>query len=390
MLSCFSLLLLLASPALAAPAPGPQLGLPAAPSAAPVPPYWESYETRFDIQKNGDFLVAEDQVVVFGPRTAQRGFREIPLDRADQITGVQVSEPGRQYRQGSSPDVPYTFRVQKTDQNTLRIDWYFPPTSNASRHFIVSYRVVGGIRYYSGGDQLYWMAIYADRPYPVDVARAIVTFPQDLTADQVKTASYPERLGAPGALVDPRTVRFEASNVPAGTGLEIRVQFPHGIVTGQPPSWQAAEDRVQWYNDNVRPLLDLFLGALAIFLLVVGVLWVFVTWLSHGRDPSVGEVPDKLSEPPSDLPPGVAGTLVDERADVQDVIATVVDLARRGVLRIVEENRPRGRRSGEDFRVELLNEDTSGLREYERTIVKAFFGGDRSVRFSKLGDRIPQ
>lgn len=40
--------------------------------------------------------------------------------------------------------------------------------------------------------------------------------------------------------------------------------------------------------------------------------------------------------PPPGLTPGLAGALVDQRADVADVLATVLDLARRGYLRIRE------------------------------------------------------
>jgi hypothetical protein len=372
----------LVPPALAASAPAAQTAL--------APPYWQTFEVRIDVQQNGDFLVAEDQVVVFGSRSNRAGFREIPLDRVEQITDVRVSDGTREYRQvrpAAVDETPYTYAVGRSDDGYLRIEWYFPPTANASRQFIVSYRVVGGLRYYPGGDQLWWNAIYQEHPLPIETARVLVNFPADLPPDQVITAAYPERLLSPGRLVDPRTVQFDARNLPPNTGMEVRVQFPNGIVQGSPAGWQQAADRAAWYDESVRPLLNLFIGAMGIFLLIMGLLWVLVSWVTQGRDPGVGDVPERLSEPPGDLPPGVAGTLVDQRADVQDVIATVIDLARRGVLRIVEEKRPRAGRAGDDFRVEKLVDSEEGLREYERTILRAFFGREKSVRFSKLGDR---
>jgi uncharacterized protein (TIGR04222 family) len=372
------------------------LAPPASASSAPVaqtalaPPYWQSYDVRIDIHQNGDFVVAEDQVVLFGSRSNRAGFREIPLDRVDQITDVRVSDGTREYRQVRPQAVdesPYTFAVDRTSDGYLRIEWYFPPTANASRQFVVSYRVVGGLRYYPGGDQIWWHAIYPEHPLPIETGRVLVNFPADLPPDQVILAAYPERLVSPGRIVGPRSVQFDARNLPANTGMEVRVQFPNGIVQGSPAGWQQAADRATWYDENLRPLFNLFLGAMGIFLLIMGLLWVLVSWLTQGRDPGVGDVPARLTEAPGDLPPGVVGTLVDQRADVQDVIATVIDLARRGILRIVEEKRPRGGRAGDDFRVERLSESEEGLREYERTILKAFFGRDKSVRFSKLGDR---
>ncbi len=352
--------------------------------AAPQPPYWQRFDVGIDLQPNGDFLVTEDQTILFGSTAAHHGFREIPLDRVVQITDVSVSEPGRAYQSGS--ESPYSYQAVRQG-DVLRIDWWFPYTSDAARTFLVSYRVVGGLRYYPGGDQLYWKAIYADRPYPIELGRVTVRFPADLSPDQIKTAAYPEQLGATGTLVDPRTVRFEAQNLPPQTGLEVRVQFPHGLVSGQPPPWQAAADRADWYNQTIRPVVNFFLGVLALLVLLVGSLWVFLTWYSRGRDPQVGGVPPSLSEPPGDLPPAVAGTLVDGRADVQDAVATLVDLARRGVLRIVEESRPRMGRMGRDFRLELLEEKPEGLRDYERTILDSLFAEGRTARFSRMGQR---
>lgn len=353
-------------------------------SAAPQPPYWQRFDVSIDVQQNGDFLVTEDQTVVFGPTTARRGFREIPLDRVVQITDVSVSEPGRNYRRGT--ESPNTFQVTR-EGDVLRIEWWFQPTFNAPRTFLVSYRVVGGLRYYPGGDQLYWKAIYADRPYPIETGRVVARFPADLAADQVRIAAYPEELGATGSLVDPRTVQFTAHNIPAGTGLEVRVQFPHGLVAGEPPPWQAAADRADWYNQTLRPVVNFFLGVASLLVLLVGSLWVFLSWYGRGRDPRVGEVPRLLSEPPGDLPPAIAGTLVDQRADVHDAVATLIDLARRGVLRIVEESRPRAGRSRRDFRIERLQDQPEGLEDYEQTIVDAIFASGSSVRFSKIGQR---
>ncbi len=42
--------------------------------------------------------------------------------------------------------------------------------------------------------------------------------------------------------LDPQTVVFTAGSVPDSTEMEVRVQFPHGIVTAQPPAWQARDD----------------------------------------------------------------------------------------------------------------------------------------------------
>ncbi len=68
--------------------------------------------------------------------------------------------------------------------------------------------------------------------------------------------------------------------------------------------------------------------------IVVGVV-LLVWWLWLGRDPSPASVVPRWNPPPG-LTPGLAGTLVDQRADAADVLATILDLARRGWLTIRE------------------------------------------------------
>jgi hypothetical protein len=96
-------------------------------------------------------------------------------------------------------------------------------------------------------------------------------------------------------------------------------------------------------------------------------------------------VPQELDEPPSDLPPALAGTVVDEHADVQDVVATVVDLAERGIIGLTEVRDPKLSGSQRDFELTLEQPDARGLRGYERLILDSFFANGSPVRLSRLG-----
>jgi hypothetical protein len=75
-----------------------------------------------------------------------------------------------------------------------------------------------------------------------------------------------------------------------------------------------------------------------IFLLVGGLIAILMVWYLRGRDPHTGLVADILSEPPDDLPPGAAGTLLDEHADHHDVVATLVGLGRSGAVSITQDD----------------------------------------------------
>jgi len=74
-----------------------------------------------------------------------------------------------------------------------------------------------------------------------------------------------------------------------------------------------------------------------IALVLPGVVFlVLVAWWAWiGRDPHPDSIVPRW-RPPEDLAPGLAGTLVDQRFDPRDALATILDLARRGYLAIRE------------------------------------------------------
>jgi uncharacterized membrane protein len=124
-------------------------------------------------------------------------------------------------------------------------------------------------------------------------------------------------------------------------------------------------------------------------LLVGGLTAVILLWYIRGRDPQVGLAAEYLSEPPSDVPPAVAGTLVDERADTQDIIASLIDLARRGYLEMEESKSTGflGIGGGSEFTFRRTDKDWTSLLAFEQTILDKVFGGRRERSLSDLRNK---
>jgi uncharacterized membrane protein YgcG len=346
---------------------------------------WERFDTALTVKTDGSVDVAETQSIRF-TGTYQQGFRVIPTDRVTRIDNVLVEElvgEGTVPYRASTSQAPNTYRTSTTDQG-LRIDWWFPPTTNATRVFVLRYVAHGAIRIYDAGDQLQWVAVYPDRPGAVSSSTAIVTLPADVPASELQTSVYrvtdgPSTGAAPasgtGQQVNPRTVRFELGSLPAGTGAEIRVQFPHGLVSSAPPPWQQAADREDLIRQSVGPIGTFLALLLALVILAGGGVALFLMWYTSGRDPSRANVPATLDRPPSDLPAPLAGTLVDEVADVQDAVATLVDLADRGVVELKDEQLERPGGHAPDVRITLRGSTSdTRLRPYEQILLNALFG----------------
>jgi uncharacterized membrane protein YgcG len=116
------------------------------------------------------------------------------------------------------------------------------------------------------------------------------------------------------------------------------------------------------------------LGVLGCLVPIVGLTGVSAAWYVWGRDRAAPPVASYLTEPPSDLPPGIVAYLVDERPTVKGVLADLLHLATLGLISVdlqkrdftVRLNWERQIDEGEVVRV-ADGEDVE-LAEHERTL----------------------
>ncbi len=340
--------------------------------------YWESYDVDITILTNGDFRVVETQHLVFTSGTFTFGIRHIPTEYVANIFDVSVGEPGGPVYQPSSTNEPHTYNTYVAGDE-FNIRYNFPPTTDADRTIVLEYTVSGGLLYYPGGDQLVWRAVPADPNFPIQQARVTVHLPPGATATNYD-ATGPA--GTATLIDNGQGVLFETTEpMRGGPDLAVRVQWPHGIVAGAPAPWQEQID----FEERWTPVFNLVVLGTSLFALVAGPLALYLLWYRKGRDAPVKLPAEWIPEPPSDLPPGMVGTLIDERADTKDVMATVVDLARRGVLAIQEEKPAGSKGSGgtPDYIYHLEN-PALPMRDYERLLVDRLFDGQKERRLSDL------
>jgi hypothetical protein len=340
---------------------------------------WDRYDVSLSIQSNGDLRVVEHQQIHFTSGTFTHGYRVIPLDKTGGISDVSISEPGGQtYQLASYGGTPYTFTAQQSGGN-IEIYWYFPQLSDTTRAYDIAYTVHGGLRIYDSGDKLQWIAIDNQRDFPIEEASTTVFLPagaQFMTIDSAGVNTQWRQSS------DGTSVTFVADNgMSASDRMEIGVEFTHGIIPANPPAWQASVDQAESYDRTIRPILNLLVGLVAVLLALGGPLGAYLLWYTRGRDPNVRDVPEYITEPPDELPPGILGTLIDERADMQDVVASIVDLARRGYMTI-EESETQGflGLGSSDFVFHKVNDDYSELNDYEREIMHGIFTGHKTER----------
>lgn len=348
--------------------------------------FWNVWDVEiydFDLAQN-TFTVREIYDVAF-EGTARKGNAFIENTNLERLTDVKVYQNNQLLNESCSGSNG-TFCVQRVSDG-VSIDYYFnDPIVNGNGHFIVEYKVHGALRVYEGGDQLWWTAVPSDTyGFSVGSSTITVTLPPELAPregiDPIVTYGASSEIHVKGSVIVAQATERIAGN----NNFEIRAQFPHTGLLAQ-PSWQSDFDTQRDYEENVKPLIDLGAIAMSLLLAIGGPLGVYAHWLSKGRDPQVGPVPSFLSEPPSDLPPAVVGSLVDESVDTQDILSTVIDLARREYLVIEEDqNKLIGIFTSSEFTFKRTDKPTTDLRQYEQDTLRYIFSGgqERSLEAMK-------
>jgi len=189
-------------------------------------------------------------------------------------------------------------------------------------------------------------------------------------------------------LAENASLEIEQLGVPAGG----RLTFLTGL-SGQASVQPNAEFKTRWSLGNAFTVDGSTVG-LSVLLLGLGVLGAAALWFLRGRDagktgPGVPERPvlDSADGPqfaaPDGIRPGQVGTVVDETADVVDITATLLDLAVRNYLTIVE--LPHSQFGKLDWELRRLNAGGSELLPYEKALLDAVFADGETVQVSTLG-----
>jgi len=358
---------------------------------------WERFDVDIEVRGDGAFDVAEHQTIRFTNGSFTAGYRDIPIHYYSYLDNWEVVDgDGNIYRQAMGGEERYTFVVNQSGGSYV-IEWYFPPTANTTETYTLRYTVHDGLRYYDGGDQVWWKAIYANRSFPVLGGQVRVIVPQSANIQQwsayINGADARDSAAA-SLLNGGQAIVYNLDRtLNPGEEFEVRVEFTPNVVDGTVQSWQAAADteaaqreaqlvfRRQW-----GPVVTLLLCVLGLLFTFGGPAGVYLLWYRRGRDKTVEQVAEYLPEPPTSLAPGMAGTLLDESVDMQDIVATMVDLARRKAISITQVREEGFFRDSWDFIYRREREDVK-LLPYEEKLLKGLFGAKDEVKLSDLKNK---
>jgi uncharacterized membrane protein YgcG len=309
-------LLLLAACALAAPLLAPQ-------AHADLGAF---HITRFDVDlevlSNSDIIV-EERIEVLFTEPRHGIYRDIPIRYTDpkgyqygydfRLLGIEDGngndQPVKQTRQGAS----VRLRIGSADR-----------TVSGTQTYVLRYRARDVLRQFGDRDEIYWNATGHAWDTNIDAASIVVRLPANiepqLEVHGLAGSYHDDRQNVQHQLLEPQTVRIWSTTALARRqGLTVSVAWPSGVVKFPGP-WTRAWRLLSRNAILLAPFLALF--------------YLVRRYRQHGLDPSIPPSVMVRYEPPPDVSPGTIGTLVDERVDMADITATLVDLAIRGYVTI--------------------------------------------------------
>jgi uncharacterized protein (TIGR04222 family) len=357
------------------------------------------YTVDIRILSDGDLKITESIDYDFGTTRHHGIFRTIPTrfpydevnDRIYPIDDVTAQS-----------DAPNDVDVSEEGSFT-KIRVGDPDVEISGRHrYTLTYRVEGALNPFPDHDELYWNAIGDEWQAPIERARVTVTAPASIQ----RVTCFQGYQGSTEPCARATSDGSEASFRPGRElspfeGLTVVVAMPKRAVPEPHPILEERWSAERAFSANPATVT----ASLALLALLGGAM--FRMWSREGRDrrflgsqidqvmgtASGEEEAVPLGEgdfeapvefaPPEGVRPGQIGTLLDERANVIDVTATIVDLAGRGFL-LIQEIPRHGLFSKDDWALIRLEKKGIELLPYERKLLDGLFRDGNEVKVSEL------
>jgi uncharacterized membrane protein len=262
------------------------------------------------------------------------------------------------------------------------------------RRVLFVYRLDGTVEPYSDVVQWYWNLIQLDHP-PIVGYRLTVTAPGAMAEPY---DAYVMRYGNPeeprvALSGDRRVLTVAFDRIPSGDGVEVRYLMDPALFTvrGTRPGFETLlrdQARISGVQERDR-LFRAFRGSLLWGLLPLAWLaWlvygIYGAWQRVGREPQTDGMRYPF-EPPRDLPPAAVTAMLSQQFNASGMgpawFATIMDLARRGLIRFDGE--------GRKFRILLQpGAETSGLETFERQVLDYLTAAAKARRRDGAPDEI--
>ncbi len=339
----------------------------------------KSFDALITIKKDGLVEVKETIVYDFGQLEKHGIFRTLPF--------IKTNSDGKKFKLNFSNffvrdenNKNYMFS-KTTEGENIKLKIGDPNKTITGAHtYVISYQVSGAITYFFDHDELYWNVTGNDWEVSIKTVKSKIVLPEEIKQEEIIGKCY---VGSYGSLeTDCQTIQekneivFNNNNLLENKeGMTVVVGFPINIVAHVEP-----KEIIDFWDSLIGKIVSFIIGIVIFTWYFFLPIYIIYKWLKYGRDPkSTVGVTTAWYDPPKTpngkrfLTPGEVGVLGDETVDLKDISATIVDLARRGYLKIEE------RKKG-DFWLVRKNLSEGELLTFEKLLLEKFFKNKKEIR----------
>jgi hypothetical protein len=328
---------------------------------------------RFDVNARvveGSLDVEETIVFEFQTGVFKKVWRDIPASRTDGIEILEARMDGVAMPRGDGPG-----HIIVSGRNRVRVEWQFAEVGASVHTFELRYLARGVAYSENDRDVVRWRLLPGEHRYRIDATRATIGAPEALLGPPVVESRKTSELKTAW---DGKVSTLTTGAVGENGWTTAELSYPRGSLVSSAPAWQA--------QHSVAAALAPRWAMAAAALFIGGVLLVLLVRQGY-ESPGFDTGPQATStEPPEALPVAMAASLAAKGRGIgYQSVATLLDLADRGVVTVRELPRRFGARQYELAQVPGKHDLTH--HEIE-ALTLAFAGSGDEVTMSRARARL--
>lgn len=346
------------------------------------------------IDSTGGVWINESRTYTFKGKFSFATY-ELSLQGIPEISNIAVSEDGTQYSESNSGDEerPGTFFIERK-QGTLLIHWNYE-ARDETRTFNLRFYLKGVAVAHADVAEFYYKFVGTGWDRQTANVEVTAQLPGAVPINDIKVWAHGPLHGT-CEITGLGLARFDISPLPAKTFWEGRIVFPKEFlpaafsrtertalptILAEERAWAEEANRRRtdaaskleaqkaWREQNLSWLIAAN---------IAGVMLLFYLYNRHGRS-LVGAHRRLEMSPPQDMPPALANFYyAGSQLSAGALAATLLDLARRGIITIREENQEKGffgwRWKKQEylihFETDKINDNRSRLQAHELELLR--------------------
>ncbi|MFV0626044.1 MAG: DUF2207 domain-containing protein [Alphaproteobacteria bacterium] len=239
----------------------------------------------------------------------------------------------------------------------------------------ISWSSQGHLRSFENFDEIYFNTTGNDWIFPIEVARAVVLLPDNISA--IQFAGYYGPKGSTNAslaqAINERTIEFFAQNLDKGDGLTVSVGFSKGINNIQHIS--AINPIIETIMNLGAPYLTEKSTILLLILITMFAYYLYI-WYKYGKDDEIGPI-TPLFTPSSNISPAEAEVIMKGKRYNEDraFMASILNLATNKFIKIENKNL-----------IKIEKSEEPKFSE-ERNILKTAFSKKQKISLGKFNPK---